>query len=115
MHPVRVAFGKQAVGLVDQIVVVEEAATILLIGVAPDDLNRDGDERRRPVAAGDAVAALDKLRHTALFGAEPFGEFRIAIGESARNQPLSRLVVLSQEDAEKTLDPRFTRGHYRLR
>src|SRR5262245_37732767 len=101
--------------LVDQIVVVEEAAALLFLRVAPDDLDRDGHERRRPVAAGDAVATLDELGHTVLLGAEAFGELRIAIGEPACNQPLSRLLVLSQEDAEITLDPLLTRGRHRRR
>src|SRR5579871_1171205 len=104
VHPIRIAFGQQPMGLVDQIVVIEEAPAFLLIGVTPDDLDRDSDERRRPVAADNAVASLDETDDSLLFGAEPFSEFRIASGETRRNQPLSRFFVFSQKDADIMLD-----------
>src|SRR5260221_11751381 len=92
-------------GLVDQIVIVDEPAALLFIGVTPDHLDRDGHQRCRPVAADDAVATLDEAGHTRLFGAERFREVWPLFGEPGRNQTIPGLLFLSQKDAEIMGDP----------
>src|SRR5260370_1328106 len=44
VHPAGIHTGEQPEGLVDQVVIVEETAAILLGGVAVDHPQRDGDE-----------------------------------------------------------------------
>src|SRR5262249_37576492 len=71
VHPVRIAFGQQMMGLLDQIIVIEKTAAILLVAVAPDHPNRYVNQRSGAVAAHDTVAARDKSDHPVLLGTEP--------------------------------------------
>ena len=60
VHPGGAILGQQRERLVDQVVVVEQAAPVLLGLVARDHRVRDGQQRRGAIAARDGVAPLEQ-------------------------------------------------------
>ena len=65
MHPGRPDLVEQRERLVDQVVVVEQPAPVLLGLIARDHRIGDGEERCGAVAAGDRLAALESGRRRA--------------------------------------------------
>ena len=65
MHPGRVDIGEKLQRLVDQVIVIEQAAALLLFGVARDDRMRDGQQRGAAIPQGrrrDGVQAMSQTR-----------------------------------------------------
>ena len=71
MHPGRIDVGEERQRLVDQVVIIEQAAALLLVGVARQHLVSDGEERGAAVAAGDGAAAFEQRADALLLRAQP--------------------------------------------
>ena len=82
VHPGGALLAQQRERLVDQVVVVEQAAPVLLGLVARDHRVRDGQQRRGAIAAGDGVAPLEQAR-------TPGRAFRETIGEVCPSSPVT--------------------------
>ena len=78
MHPGRVDVGEQRQRLVDQIVVIKQAAALLLLGIARQHLVSDGEKRGAAIAAGDGAAAFEQRADALLLRAQPLDQGRIA-------------------------------------
>ena len=59
VHPGGVDVGQKRQRLVDQIVVIEQPAALLFLGVAGQHLVGDGEQRRTAVAAGDGAVTFE--------------------------------------------------------
>ena len=76
-HPGRGGVAEQRQRLVDQIVIVEQAAPVLLQPVARDDGVSDGEQGARPVAAEDGAPPFEQGADAGLLLAQPFGQCRM--------------------------------------
>ena len=100
MHPARIDLRQHLAGLVDEVIVIEEPAAVLLGAIVFDHLARDGDERRRAVAADDGLAARDQDFDARLLGEESIRQNGTFPCQGLGDQRLARPVALGEEDAE---------------
>ncbi len=105
MHPARIDLRQHVAGLVDEIVVIEQPAAVLLGAVACDHRARNDHERRGAVAANDGLAALDQALQAVLLGAEPARQFGIIVGERSGDHPFARLDLVGEKNTEIFVHP----------
>ena len=67
VNPGGIDAGEQRQRLVDQIVVIEQAAARLLVLVAPQNRVGDGEQRRRTIAADHGAQAIQQRANAGLF------------------------------------------------
>ena len=108
MHPGRLDVGEQSQAFCDQVVVIEQAAGLLVAAIAADDRFRDR-ERRRGAIAGEHRAALQHQRfEPRLLGIQPPGKPAMLRGESPGDDPSAPLAFGGEEHRE--IDLRSCRG-----
>src|SRR6266536_4602820 len=100
MHPGGLDGGEQSETLFDQVVVIEQAAVLLLAAIAADD--RFGDrERRGRAIAGEHGAARERQRfEPRLLGLETLGKRRMLSGESPGDDPVAPLAFAREEQRQ---------------
>ena len=99
VHPGGALLAQQRQRLVDQVVVVEQAAPVLLGVVARDHRVRDGEQRRGAVAAGDGVAPLEQREHAVALGVEPLARGR---GFALASAPVTTACAARRSSVKKT-------------
>ena len=100
MHPTGIDPVEHRAGLVDQVVVVEEAAAVLLGAVAGDHLARERDQRGGAVAADDGAAPRHQRFEAGFLGFQPRVERGMLFGERPGDDRRSRLTLVGEEHAE---------------
>ena len=85
VHPGRRAAGQQGQCLVDQIVIVEQAAFQLFAPVVCGNRDRDMQQRFGAVARDDGAALFDQRAEPARLGVEAAADRRIVADESLRH------------------------------
>src|SRR5262249_22313196 len=103
MNPGGVDIAEQPAGLVDQIVVVDKTAAVLLALIAPKDLVDDGEQRGRAIPADHGAKPFQQCTDPRLFGCEPFGQALIFDGLRNDRSPRGTL-VRGTENLEIGLD-----------
>ncbi len=97
MHPGRLDVGEQSQAFCDQVVVIEQAAVLLLAAVAADDRFRDR-ERRRGAIAGEHGAALQHQRlEPRLLGIEAPRKLAMLGREGPGDDPIAPLAFGGEE------------------
>ena len=82
VHPGGALLAEQAQRLVDQVVVVEQAAPVLLGAIARDHLGRDRDQRGGALARLDRAAARDQRAHALLLGHQALEQSRMLVADA---------------------------------
>ena len=100
VHPLRARLGEQSERLVDQVVVVEQAAPGLLGAIARDHLVRDGDERGGALARLDRAAACDQAGQSRLLVRQALGERGMLSCQRRGHDRPSHLQLVGQEDRQ---------------
>jgi hypothetical protein len=80
MNPGGVDIAEKRERLVDQIVVIDEAAAILLALITAQNLVQNGEQRGRAIPANHGAKPLQERTDTRLFGREPFNQTLIFDG-----------------------------------
>src|SRR6185312_6300728 len=86
--------------LVDQVLVVEQAAPILLVLVAPQHGVGDGQQRAGALAAVGSATAREQRTDARLFGLKSCEQARMVLLNLFGSDTLSRLEIDSAEDRE---------------
>src|SRR5262249_11144073 len=94
---------------VDQVVIVEQAGTVLLGPVTADHRIRDGENGRGAVTGGSGTAAPVELDDSIAFGAKPARQIRVTELERTSEDASARLVTGCQKDRPIGLAARFVR------
>ena len=105
MHPGGAEVRQQRQRLVDQVVVIEQAAPRLLAVIACQHLMRDGGERNAAVAAGNSAAAFEQRVDAPLFGGKALNQ-RGVVNSAGDDRCASRASAAfgGAEDIEVSLD-----------
>src|SRR5262249_29530504 len=96
MHPGGRLVGEQVAGLVDQVVVVEEAAAILLGPVTLQHGGGDGEHRSGSVTTGERLATLGERDQSVTLGVNEVAEL-VALVERFGERADARRKLLGQE------------------
>ena len=102
VHPGGIDVAQERKRLVDQVVIVEQAAAFLLGRVAPQHRVDDGEERAAAVAADHGVAPLENLTDAALLGVEKLDQPRIL--DRPGDDGFARIAFVGAEDLQIKLD-----------
>ena len=107
VHPGGLDLAQQGQRLLDQVVVVEQPAPVLLGPVAGDHRVGDGDQRGRAIAAGDGLAALEQRGHALALAHQTLGERGVGGLEGLGDDAVARLAGAGEEDPAIDLGARF--------
>src|ERR1700689_2581550 len=114
VHPGGFHAVEERAGLLDQVVVVQEAAAVLLGAKACDDGARDGDERRGAIAGLGGAPARQQAAYARLLGDEALRQGRIPIAKRFRAQGFARLARGGAEDRPVRLEALEARERIQL-
>src|SRR5215211_2991228 len=98
LFPYTTLFRQHRQRLVDQVVVVQEAAPLLLGAIARDHLAGDGDEGAGAVARSNRASPFEQRTDALLLGSELLRQVRMTVGKSLGQQALTRLPAFGREE-----------------
>ena len=105
-HPGGGGAREQVQRLVDQVLVVEQAAPVLFAAVAIDHFGGDGDERARALARGNRALATEQAADAVLLGLEPREPIRMVLRDRLGDEVLARREVgAGAEHLQVLIDP----------
>ena len=104
MHPAGGDAVQHRQRLVDQVVIVEQAAFLFFAAVVRGNRGRDDEKGLRAVADRQRAAPFDQREDAVDFGVEQSGYDRIAVAELLRHHRFARRQCFSQEHAEIGID-----------
>ncbi len=93
VHPGGFDAGEQRAGLLDQVVVIEQAAAVLLGAKAGNDGARDGDERSGAVARHGGAPPDHECAQAPLLGQEALRQERVSVAHRLADDALARLAL----------------------
>ena len=103
MNPSGVDIAEKRERLVDQIVVIDETAAILLALITAQNLVHDGKQRGRPIPANHGAKPLQERTNARLFRREPFNQVLIFDG-LRDDRPPRGTFVRGEENLEIGID-----------
>ena len=106
VNPGRVHGRQHRQRLVDQVIVVEQAASVLFSAIAIDHLLRDRQQRGGTVTRHDRAPTVEQCGQARLFFGKTAGKIRMLFGERTRDQALALRSVGIDEDREKMIKAR---------
>ena len=102
VHPGGIDVAQERKRLVDQVVIVEQAAAFLLGRVAPQHRIHNCEKRSAAIAADHGIAPLENITDATLLGVEKLDQLRIL--DRPGDDGFARIAFVRAEDLQIKLD-----------